>query len=176
MSATLWIHRASAADILVRFPSALDAYNFGSRFVFKYQAPVEEDNIIYPWNEELYMKDDMLDVGQTPNLQVSVHPGEFNPIGYLSILCWSPDGTILTIPEDAISLGEAGIPEGFIPGNDPCGLWDNSLDASFDSHYKRLDREYAEADTGVKQESAFIEGTTRYEGFIDWMKRMRNNG
>lgn len=175
MTATLWIHRASAAGILVRFPTALDAYNFGSRFMFKYQTPVEEDTVIYPWNEELYMMHDIFDVGQTPTLQISVHPGEFHTTGYLGIACWSPDGTILTTAEDAMSLGEAGIPEGFNPGNDPCGLWDNSLDANFESHYNRLDREYAEADTGTKQESAFIEGTTRYEGFVDWVKLLRRN-
>ena len=102
-----------------------------------------------PWNEAFYKEDGMLNVGDTPSLQVSVHPNDFHPCGYLGINRWTDDGTVLVTPEVAMDLGNSGIPVGFVPGEDPEGLWDNPSSAvekdDFEAHYNRLDREYAEA-------------------------------
>lgn len=149
MSATLWIHRIDAADILVRFPNAHDAHQFGLRFLFKYQDLNEENNMTLPWNEVFYKEDGMLNVGDTPSLQISVHPNDFHPCGYLGINTWTNDGTVLVTPEVAMELGNTGIPVGFVPGEDPEGLWEKPSSAAekndFEAHYNRLDSEYADA-------------------------------
>ena len=149
MTATLWIHRADAADILVRFPSAHDAHQFGLRFLFKYQDLNEENNMTLPWNEAFYKEDGMLNVGDTPSLQVSVHPNDFHSCGYLGINRWSDHGTVLVTPEVAMDLGNTGIPVGFVPGEDPEGVWENPSSTTekndFETQYNRLDSEYAKA-------------------------------
>jgi len=112
MSATLWIHRCSGSDLLVRLPSALDAYNLGARFLFAHQSAVEEENFIDSWNESRYTEDEMFHVGDTPSLQLSVHPGKFHPEDdeYLGISDWAQETFVVT-PGEVMDLGEDGVPE-----------------------------------------------------------------
>jgi hypothetical protein len=106
MTATLWIHRLSAADVLVRLPTPHDAYSLGARFLFTHQSPVEEANFISSWNESSYTTDEMFYVGDTPSLQLSVHPGEFHPEddAYLGISEWSLGRILILTPEEAMAL------------------------------------------------------------------------
>lgn len=112
MTATLWIHRSSGYDLLVRLPTAHDAYDLGVRFLFAHQTPVEEENFVDNWNETTYTTDGMFHVGDTPYLQLSVHPGEFHPENheYLGISEWATETFIVTV-EEAMALGEGGIPD-----------------------------------------------------------------
>jgi hypothetical protein len=143
MTATLWIHRSSAADILVRFPTALDAYSLGARFLFAHQSPVEEENFISSWNETSYTTDEMFHVGDTPSLQLSIHPGEFHPEddAYLGVHEWSPEPILILTPEEALTLEST--------GTEP--PWCHELE---EVHTPPRENSV--------QESAFAEGTTRY--------------
>lgn len=193
MTATLWIHRIDAADILVRFPNAHDAHQVGLRFLFKYQDLNEKNNMTLPWNEALYNEQGMLNVGDTPSLQVSVHPNDFHSCGYLGINRWTDAGTVLVSPEVAMDLGNTGIPVGFVSGEDPEGLWENPSSTleedDFETHYNRLDSEYADAageadageeackyDEAVKEAKAHRLATSafgyneRLDAPIDWSR------
>lgn len=141
MTATLWIHRCSGPDLLVRLPTAHDAYNLGARFLFAYQSPVEEENFIDTWNESKYTEDEIFHVGDTPSLQLSVHPGEFHPEDdeYLGISDWADTIHVVTA-EEAMALGEDGVPE-----------------------HARADHEVnTPPPENQVRESAFAEATTRY--------------
>jgi len=142
MTATLWIHRCSGPDLVVRLPSAHDAYNLGARFLFAHRSAVEEETFIDSWNESRYTEDEMFHVGDTPSLQLSVHPGLFHPEDdeYLGISDWAPETFIVTADE-VMALGEDGVPE--------CA---------------GADAEEVKTPTPENQvrESAFAEGTTRY--------------
>jgi hypothetical protein len=48
MTATLWIHRASGTDLLVRFPSVFEGYKFGAMFL---KECYEENTAIHSWDE-----------------------------------------------------------------------------------------------------------------------------
>jgi len=114
----------------------------GARFLFAYQAPDEEHTFIDTWDESRYTEDEMFHVGDTPSLQLSVHPGVFHPEDdeYLGISDWATETFIVTA-EEAMALGEDGIPE--------CA---------------GADAEEVKTPTPENQvrESAFAEGTTRY--------------
>jgi hypothetical protein len=141
MTATLWIHRCSGPDLLVRLPTAHDAYNLGARFLFAYRSAVEEETFIDSWNESRYTEDEMFHVGDTPSLQLSVHPGIFHPEDdeYLGISDWADVIDVVTA-EEAMALGEDGAPE-----------------------YARADDEVnTPPPENQVRESAFAEGTTRY--------------
>ena len=142
MTATLWIHRSSAADVLVRLPTPHDAYSLGARFLFTHQSPVEEANFINSWNETSYTTDEMFYVGDTPSLQLAVHPGEFHPEddAYLGISEWSLGRILILTPEEALALESR--------GTDP--PWCHELEVQTPPQENRV------------QESAFAEGTTRY--------------
>jgi len=105
MIATLWIHRNHASDMLLRFTTAFEAHQFGARFLFEYRTPVEEETFIEKWDEEIYTEGCVIGVGDTPCLQLSVHPGEFHPNGYLGIEEWNEYGTFIVTPEEALELG-----------------------------------------------------------------------
>jgi len=149
MTATLWIHRSFAADILVRFSSGYEAHQFGARLLLKYQGLNQDETRILPWNEILYKSYGIFDVGSTSSLQISVHPNDFHPKGYLGVCVWNPDGTVLSSPEDALNLGIIGIPEGFVPKEDPEGLWEKrsitAEELDLETQYNRFNREYAKA-------------------------------
>ena len=146
MTSTLWIHRASAADVLVRFPTALDAYNLGARFLFAHKSPVEEENFINNWNETSYTTDEMFHVGDTPSLQLSLHPGEFHPEddAYLGINEWSLGPILILTPEEAMALENTGTQ---FP-------WCHELGVQTPPQQNHV------------QESAFAEGTTRYDAAL----------
>jgi len=120
MLSTLWIHRAYACDILVRFDSREKARNFGLNFLEKYGG---HDYIVYSFHSE------SIDVGSTNCVQISIHPGEFHHVGWSPDSSWSPDfswntdGTVLVNEEEALSLGLNLVPKGFIPGESEDGLW-----------------------------------------------------
>ena len=105
----------------MRFPSAWDAYKFGTGFLKTHYS--DSETIIHSWDESRYDAENIFDVGQSPVLQLSVHPGEFHHSGYMGQSGWSVDGTFLVNRAEALSLGNTGIPEGFIPGEDEEGLW-----------------------------------------------------
>ena len=167
MTATLWIHRCSGPDLLVRLPTAHDAYNLGARFLFAYQSPVEEENFVDTWNESRYTEDEMFHVGDTPSLQLSVHPGMFHPKDdeYLGISDWAPETFIVT-PEEVMALGEDGVPE-------CAGADADEEKTDFEAHYNRLDRQYAEA---VEEAKAHRLATSafgydeRLDAPIDWSR------
>ena len=144
MTATLWIHRCSGLDLLVRLPTAHDAYNLGARFLFAYQSPVEEENFVDSWNESRYTEDEMFRVGDTPSLQLSVHPGKFHPEDdkFRGKSDWATETFIVT-PEEVMALGEDGVPE-------CAGADADEEKTDFEAHYNWLDRQYAEAVEGAK--------------------------
>lgn len=113
MSATLWIHRSCGSALLVRLPTANDAYYLGARFLFAHEVPVGGDTFIEEWDETSYTTDGMFHVGYTPSLQLSIHPGNFHPEDdqYLGISDWSTKGTFVVTAEEAMALGKDRIPE-----------------------------------------------------------------
>ena len=141
MTATLWIHHSSTADVLVRFPTALEAYNFGVRYLLAHPYPQAQEHIL-PWNETLYRSNNMFDVGTTPCLQLSVHPDEFHPEddAYLGVHEWSPEPILILTPEEALTLEST--------GTEP--PWCHELEVQTPPRENSV------------QESAFAEGTTRY--------------
>jgi len=108
MTATLWIHRDCCTDLLVRFPSAFDAYKFGCRFL---KGCYEDDYEIPSWDETSYTEKAYFYAGDSPSLQLSVHPGEFHSDGWNGLDKWAPDGTFVVTAEEAMKLGGTGIPE-----------------------------------------------------------------
>ena len=108
MTATLWIHRDCCTDMLVRFPSAFDAYKFGCRFLKDFY---EDDCEIHSWDETSYTEKTYFDVGVSPSLQLSVHPGRFHSDGWNGLDKWAPDGTFVVTAGEAMTLGGTGIPE-----------------------------------------------------------------
>ena len=139
MTATIWIHRASGSDLLVRFPSAFEGYKFGAMFLKEFY---KENTAIHSWDESSYTEGAYFNVGDSPSLQVSVHPGQFHSDGWNGLDKWAPDGTFVVSAEEAMTLGGTGIPECDTPQ--------------------------------VKNgESAFAEGTTRYDGPIEWSDWVR---
>ena len=143
MTATLWIHRASGTDLLVRFPSAFEGYMFGCRFL----KASYEDAAIHSWDETSYTESTYFNVGQSPSLQLALHPGEFHSDGWNGLDNWA-DVTFVVTAEEAMKLGGTGIPECSTP----------QVKAS-----------------AVSQHSAFAEGTTRYKNDdpIDWSDWVR---
>jgi hypothetical protein len=107
MTSTLWIHRDCCTDLLVRFPSAFDAYKFGCRFLKEFY---EGDCCIHSWDESSYIEKTTFYIGDSPSLQVSIHPGEFHSDGFNGLDKWAPDGTFIVSPEEAMTLGNTGIP------------------------------------------------------------------
>jgi len=142
MTATLWIHRDCCTDLLVRFPSAFDAYKFGCRFL---EGFYEDDCEIHSWDETSYTEKTYFDVGDSTSLQLSVHPGQFHSDGWNGLDKWAPDGTFVVTAEEAMTLGQTGIPECHTPQVTSSG------------------------------ESAFTEGTPRYKNDdpIDWSDWVR---
>lgn len=67
MTATVWIHRASGTDLLVRFPSAFEGYKFGCRFLKEYY---EGDCSIHSWDESSYTEDAYFNIGYSPSSTV----------------------------------------------------------------------------------------------------------
>lgn len=136
MSATLWIHKSYGSDILVRFPSAIEAYNFGTTFILKHKSHVEEDTID-PWDEVYYSKYQNLNVGQTSSLQVSVHHGNFHPNGYMGVEMWNEEGTFLTTPE---GVNEVDILEEIYrtPPPTPVPFLAPSTEEGVNTEYKRV--------------------------------------
>jgi hypothetical protein len=142
MTATLWIHRASGTDLLVRFPSAFEGYKFGAMFL---KECYEENTAIHSWDESSYTERTYFNVGDSPSLQLSLHPGNFHSDGWHGLDNWA-DVTFVLTAEEAMTLGENGIPQG-IPQSDH------------------------EVSQDVK--SAFAEGTTRYDAPIEWSDWVR---
>lgn len=142
MTATLWIHRSSGSDMLVRFPAAFDGYNFGSMFILQHY---EDDYAIHSWDESKYATDSMFYVGDSPSLQLSLHTGTFHPDGWRGRSNWAPSGTFLVTEDEAMTLGmrSEGIRE--TPDSTPF-VW--------------------------TKDSAFAEGSTRYDRLVwsDWVK------
>ena len=103
--ATLWIHRACGSDMLVRFSTGFDAYNFGTRFIREYYS----EEFIESWDETKFSTSGNSEVGITPSLQLVVHGGEFHPDGWKGIDKWADRGTFIVSPEEAMALGEEGL-------------------------------------------------------------------
>jgi len=114
MLTTVWIHRASAADILVHCSSRFSAYFFAEDMLERHGG---SDATIKDWDFASFT-DNGFDVGSSPSLQVSIHNGCFNPNNWFTeheIHCWNHRGTLLITAQEALALGEQGEPEGFIP-------------------------------------------------------------
>ena len=123
MATTLWIHRALASDILVRCSSRKHAYDVGRKILFD---NYDEGGIINEWDGNILSKNydasgnpylpemNSFDVGCTANLQVSLEQADFIPTG------WN-DNTVVVSDVDAMALGTANEPEGFIP--DEQAIW-----------------------------------------------------
>jgi hypothetical protein len=92
--------------MLVRFPSAFDAYNFGSMFLLQHY---EEDYAIHSWDETAYTEKGYFDVGDSPSLQLSLHTGTFHPDGWRGMNNWAPEGTFVVTQEEAMSIGNTGM-------------------------------------------------------------------
>jgi hypothetical protein len=116
--ATLWIHRASAADILVRFVCSFDAYNFALKFMKD-----KNEICINPLVDNYRDPGNCIEVAKSPTLQLSIHPGNFHHSGWMNQIGWSMDGTMLVSQKEAMELGENGVAYGFIPGESQEGLW-----------------------------------------------------
>jgi hypothetical protein len=114
----LWIHRASACDILVWFPK------------WRRQEAVEFTNnlLMETSGDEYYTEPDTMDrdivmLGYSSNLQITLcssdnfHPNEYQPAHYQTVEYWSPRGYAQVAEDEARDLGLTGEPEGFIPGS-----------------------------------------------------------
>jgi hypothetical protein len=106
--ATLWIHRATAADVLVDFEKIEYAYNFTIKFMHNYSDSevhmTLNDLKNYPASNEPPC------FAATTYLQISVLPLGVNPNPF-----WNNSGFVKVSPEEAVALGEYKNPIGFIP-------------------------------------------------------------
>lgn len=97
--ATAWIRRATASDILVRYESLNEAYNFLEDLARLYGAtPAPLSCKLWP---------DGYNVAQTPSLQLVLHHDRFHGHGGDVVVLWQ---------EEAVALGDRSEPIGFIPG------------------------------------------------------------
>jgi len=101
--ATIWIHRAFASDILVRFET------HGGALLWSY-------SYLRTFENTQFTDDSQLEgygfVGCTDYVQLSIHEIDFAP----SKECWNTNGTIEVSPEEARLFAEFSEPEGFIRG------------------------------------------------------------
>ena len=107
--AFVWIHRHSAADIVVPFEGPIAAHEYALAFLNTYNG----SKINYHLTPENYSSGH-LEVGQVHDFQISVCRDGYVPLGGWGF--WNYHGVFSTTPEEAIALGAYGVPEGFIPG------------------------------------------------------------
>lgn len=105
--ATLWIHRATAADVLVDFENIESAYNFTMKMIDNYS-----DSDVYMTLNELKnhpASNDPPCFAGTTYLQISILPFGIKPAGF-----WNNIGFVKVSSDEAIALGEYKNPHGFI--------------------------------------------------------------
>ena len=107
--AFVWIHRHSAADILIPFEGPIGAHQFAVSVLMTYNAKIMNYNL----TNDNY-KSGHLEVGEVHDFQISVCRDGFVPFGGWEF--WNHEGVFMTNQHDAIALGSHGVPEGFIPG------------------------------------------------------------
>ena len=106
--ATLWIHRTTAADILVDFENIESAYNFTIKLIDDYS-----DSDIHMTLNDLKNSPPSNQppcFAGTTYLQISILPFGVNPETF-----WNNSGFVKVSPDEAIALGEYKNPHGFIP-------------------------------------------------------------
>ena len=125
MVVTLWIHRPDICDMLVYFDTLKSAYDFGFDFLmFHGDASIREyafdtlDSTLATWI-----------VGDSCDLQLSIHEGKFFHEGWGKFFHegwsngqhsgpWSPQGTVLLSPDEAMDLGNTDEPSDFVKEGD----------------------------------------------------------
>jgi len=123
MLTTVWIHRCGACDILVRFPTREEAYNF-CVVILK-----ADDGEVNSWDCKSFTgPGSCFFAGHSMYLQPSIHDGEFHHAGWSvpgSDFAgpWNDRGTVLVSALEAIQLGNMGEPEGFIPWESESLVW-----------------------------------------------------
>ena len=119
---TIWIHRVSAADILVDFTNIIDAYNYAIEFVTKYRGGdyVILTNLIDMLSSNLLIGDykshcicdssKWIDIAQACDLQISMINSNDTPDSD-----WNKSGFVKVTREEGLELGISDDPDWFIP-------------------------------------------------------------
>jgi hypothetical protein len=141
MDTTIWIHRALASDILVRFKTREEAWLFCKELFNRISTSDDYYEVNLTWDCESFPnRGSCFDFCATSSLQVSIHDGLFHHVGWAGVdQPWTTTGTVLVSPEEAIKLGETGEPDGFIPGESESGIWEKNT-KSLDELDEELDR------------------------------------
>ena len=122
---TVWIHRASACDLLVRLDDKNDAYIFAMNFLGSLPNSHMND-----WNpQEFSDPGNCFEAGYSASTQVSIHPGLFHHYGWSNGTAsgpWNTEGTALVSANEAHDLGEDKNPDGFIAGEAEYSVWERN--------------------------------------------------
>jgi hypothetical protein len=105
--ATIWIHRACASDILIRFDTRGGALLWSYSYLRSFDtASFDDDSQLEGYGF----------VGCTDSIQLSIHENDFLPSKLKTTESWNKTGTVKVSPEEAMTLKEYGEPDGFVPG------------------------------------------------------------
>ena len=97
----LWIHRALATDLRVKFDTVANAYAFGKKLL----DTQDESPDMGVYDEELFLITGSLTVGQSTNLQISVEEDTFEPEVEEGWHYWNYKGCTMVTKEEAERLG-----------------------------------------------------------------------
>jgi len=105
---TIWIHRAYASDILVRFENTTEAYQFAMKAIANANKAYYMDTGFN--GIPAVIDEDGVGIVHASNIQIMALPidGRPKPI-------WNPIGFVCVTPEEALELYTNYEPEGFIP-------------------------------------------------------------
>ena len=160
--ATVWIHRALASDILVRFNDLFEASSWSLSYMNGFP------------DSSLTLENGLVTEACTPVIQLSIHnEKDFFPtsisFGDTYLETWNNLGTVEVSQGEAEQLGVSNEPAGFIPYESQ-GLWKKEtrtveeLDEELDQ-YMWYSREYdRECTVGIQDGPCKCCGTITWEG------------
>jgi len=135
----LWIHRATVADIFVPIGYLAEARTYTEKLL-----SINSPNDYTMMNvdvEELNFTGHA-DLGVSPGLQIAFIFDNYIP--YNGWEFWNPDGYIMSSKNEAMTLGDDKVPEGFVPGESSTP-WvkevrtHKQLDAELDNYMRKDD-------------------------------------